>query len=259
MTDILHKIAADKRREVEMLKRELPLSQLERKIPVRPRFTFRQVLEDPSSIRIIAELKKGSPSRGVIAADFDPVELADKYLKGGAAALSILTEKNYFYGSYDYVAPAAEATGLPILCKDFVVDPYQLYHARYIGADAVLLIVRLHSKESLVEMITLAETLGLDCLVEVHGENETETAVAAGAHIIGVNNRNLADLTVDLATSERLANLIPDDVIAVSESGIFESADIARLKQAGYTRFLIGEALVKASDPVLLLKTLRSA
>ena len=259
MTDILHKIAADKRREVEMLKRELPLSQLERKIPVRPRFTFRQVLEDPSSIRIIAELKKGSPSRGVIAPDFDPVELADKYLKGGAAALSILTEKNYFYGSYDYVAPAAKATGLPILCKDFVVDPYQLYHARYIGADAVLLIVRLHSKESLVEMITLAETLGLDCLVEVHDANETETAVAAGAHIIGVNNRNLADLTVDLATSERLANLIPDDVIAVSESGIFESADIARLKQAGYTRFLIGEALVKASDPVLLLKTLRSA
>ncbi len=259
MTDILHKIAADKRREVETLKRELPLSQLERKIPDRPRFTFRQALEDPSSIRIIAELKKGSPSRGVIAPDFDPVRLAEKYLKGGAAALSILTEKNYFYGDYGYIASAAEVTALPILCKDFVVDPYQLYHTRYIGADAVLLIVRLHSRESLVEMITLAETLGLDCLVEVHDEKEAEVALEAGARMIGVNNRNLADFTVDLATSERLANLIPDDVIAVSESGILEPTDIARLKQAGYTRFLIGEALVKASDPVLLLKTLRSA
>ncbi|MCK4462349.1 MAG: indole-3-glycerol-phosphate synthase TrpC, partial [candidate division Zixibacteria bacterium] len=120
-------------------------------------------------------------------------------------------------------------------------------------------IVRLHSRESLVEMITLAETLGLDCLIEVHDEKEAEVALETGARILGVNNRNLADFTVDLATSERLASLIPDDVIAVSESGILEPTDIARLKQAGYTRFLIGEALVKASDPILLLKTLRSA
>ncbi len=259
MTDILHKIAAEKRREIEVLKEQLPLGKITREIPDRTPFRFAAALSDSSAVKIIAELKKGSPSRGVIAPEFDPVELADKYLKGGAAALSILTEKNYFYGSYDYVAPAAEATGLPILCKDFVVDPYQLYHARYIGADAVLLIVRLHSRESLVEMITLAETLGLDCLVEVHDENETKIAVEAGACIIGVNNRNLADFTVDLATSERLAALMPDDVIAVSESGIFEPTDIARLKQAGYTRFLIGEALVKASDPVLLLNTLRLA
>ena len=258
MTDILHKIAADKRREIEVLKEQLPLGKIMREIPDRTPFRLAAALSDSSAISIIAELKKGSPSLGVIAADFDPVELADKYLKGGAAALSILTEKNYFYGSYDHVAPAAETTGLPILCKDFVVDPYQLYHARYIGADAVLLIVRLHGRESLFEMITLAETLGLDCLVEVHDENETEIAVETGARILGVNNRNLADFTIDLATSERLANLIPDDVIAVSESGIFEPADIARLKQAGYTRFLIGEALVKASDPVLLLKTLRA-
>ncbi len=258
MTDILHKIAADKRREIEVLKEQLPLGKIMREIPDRTPFRFAKALSGSSAVSIIAELKKGSPSRGVIAPDFDPVVLADKYLKGGAVALSILTEKNFFFGSYDYVAPAAEATALPILCKDFVVDPYQLYHARYIGADAVLLIVRLHGRESLVEMIALAETLGLDCLVEVHDENETEIAVAAGACIIGVNNRNLADFTVDLATSERLAALIPDDVIAVSESGIFEPADIARLKQVGYTRFLIGEALVKASDPVLLLKTLRA-
>ncbi len=259
MTDILHKIAADKRREVEMLKEQLPLGKIMREMPDRTPFRLAAALSDSSAVSIIAELKKGSPSRGVIAPDFDPVELADRYLKGGAAALSILTEKNYFHGSYDYVAPAAETTGLPILCKDFVVDPYQLYHTRYIGADAVLLIVRLHGRESLVEMITLAKTLGLDCLVEVHDENETEIAVEAGARIIGVNNRNLGDFTVDLATSERLAALIPDDVIAVSESGISEPADIARLKQAGYTRFLIGEALVKASDPAMLLKTLRSA
>lgn len=259
MKDILQEIAANKRLEVDALKIELPITTLERELGSKRKNTFRKALEDPSSIHIIAEMKKGSPSRGLISPDFDPVALADKYHRGGAAALSILTESKYFYGRYDYIAPAAKTTGLPVLCKDFVVDPYQLFHAAYIGAAAVLLIVRLHSISALGELVSLAEQLGLDCLVETHNEEEVAIALDVGAAIIGVNNRNLSDFSVDLAVSERLASLIPNKTIAVSESGIFEAADIARLKQSGYTRFLVGEALVRADDPVQLLQSLRSA
>lgn len=259
MRDILEEIAANKRLEVEALKLRLPITTLERKMDPGPGHVFRAALEDPSSIKIIAEMKKGSPSRGLIAPDFDPVALADNYQKGGAAALSILTESKYFFGNYKFVAPAAESTGLPVLCKDFVVDPYQLFHAVYIGASAVLLIVRLHSFDALRELLTLGDHLGLDCLVETHNEDEVEIALEVGASIIGVNNRNLSDFSVDLEVSERLARLIPDGVIKVSESGIFDAADIARLREVGYTRFLIGEALVRAADPVGLLQRLRLA
>ena len=259
MSDILQEIAANKRLEIEALKIMLPITTLEREVGPKRKHTFRQALEDPSSIQIIAEMKKGSPSRGLIAPDFDPITLADNYQRGGAAALSILTESKYFYGRYEYIAPVAKSTGLPVLCKDFVVDPYQLFHAAYIGAAAVLLIIRLHSVPALRELIDLAEQLGLDCLVETHNEEEVAIALDIGAAIIGVNNRNLSDFSVDLAVSERLASLIPDSIIKVSESGIFEAADIVRLRQVGYTRFLIGEALVRAADPVGLLQTLRSA
>ena len=259
MRNILQEIAANKRLEVEALKKQLPITQLEQESGCQPGHVFRQALEDPSSIQIIAEMKKGSPSRGLIAPDFDPITLADKYHQGGAVALSIVTESKYFYGRYEFVAPAAKSTGLPVLCKDFVVDPYQLYHAVHIGAAAVLLIVQLHSIGALREFLSLAEQLGLDCLVETHNEEEVAIALEAGAKIIGVNNRNLSDFSVDLAVSERLAKLIPANIITVSESGIFQADDIIRLRQAGYTRFLIGEALVRADDPVRLLQTLRSA
>ena len=259
MRDILQEIAANKRLEIEALKKKLPITKLEQEIGSIQANKFRQALEDPSCNHIIAEMKKGSPSRGLIAPDFDPITLADNYKRGGAAALSILTESKYFYGKYEYIAPAAESTGLPVLCKDFIIDPYQLYHAVYIGASAVLLIVRLHSIQSLRELLSVAEQLGLDCLVETHNEEEVAIAFESGAAILGVNNRNLSDFSVDLAVSERLASLIPEGIIKVSESGIFEAADIVRLKQSGYTRFLIGEALVRADNPVRLLQTLRSA
>ena len=259
MRDILREIAANKRFEIEALKQELPITKLEQEISTRPEHTFRLALEDISCNHIIAEMKKGSPSRGLIAPDFDPVTLADNYKQGGASALSILTESKYFYGQYEYIAPAAKSTGLPVLCKDFIIDPYQLYHAVYIGASAVLLIVRLHSIQSLRELLELAEQLGLDCLVETHNEEEVAIALESGATILGVNNRNLSDFSVDLTVSERLASLIPEGIIKVSESGIFEAVDIVRLKISGYTRFLIGEALVRADDPVRLLQTLRSA
>lgn len=259
MSDILQEIAANKRIEIEALKSQLPITTLEREIGSKRKHTFRRALEDTSAIQIIAEMKKGSPSRGLIAPDFDPITLAAQYHRGGAAALSILTESKYFYGRYEYIAPAAKSTGLPVLCKDFVVDPYQLFHAAYIGAAAVLIIIRLHSVPALRELVNLAEQLGLDCLVETHSEDEVAIALEIGATIIGVNNRNLSDFSIDLAVSERLASLIPDGIIKVSESGIFEAADIVRLRQFGYTRFLIGEALVRADDPSRLLQTLRSA
>lgn len=259
MRDILQEIAANKRLEIEALKIKLPITKLEREIGSRLPNSFKLALDDPSAVHIIAEMKKGSPSRGLIAPNFDPITLADQYKEGGAAALSILTESKYFYGRYEYIAPAAESTGLPVLCKDFVVDPYQLFHAVYIGAAAVLLIIRLHSIQALRELIDLAEQLGLDCLVETHNEEEIAIALEIGANIIGVNNRDLSDFSVDLAVSERLARLIPAEIIKVSESGIFEAADIVRLRECGYTRFLIGEALVRADDPVRLLQTLRSA
>ena len=259
MRDILQEITANKRLEIEALKQRLPITKLEQEIGSGPGHAFRKALEDSSSIQIIAEMKKGSPSRGLIAPDFDPITLADDYHRGGAVALSILTESKYFFGRYEYIAPAAESTGLPVLCKDFVVDPYQLFHAAYIGASAVLLIVRLHSIDALRELLGLAEHLGLDCLVETHNEEEVAIALEIGATIIGVNNRNLSDFSVDLAVSERLAKLIPRGIITVSESGIFEVDDIVRLREAGYTRFLIGEALVRSDDPVRLLQTLRSA
>ncbi|MDH4034641.1 MAG: indole-3-glycerol-phosphate synthase TrpC, partial [candidate division Zixibacteria bacterium] len=152
MRDILEEIAANKRLEVEVLKSQLPITTLEQEIGARGTNAFRNALAEPSAIHIIAEMKKGSPSRGLIAPDFDPAALADKYHQGGAAALSVLTENKYFYGRYEHIALAADLTALPVLCKDFVVDPYQLYHAAYIGAAAVLLIVRLHSIESLREL-----------------------------------------------------------------------------------------------------------
>ncbi len=259
MSDILMEIAANKRLEVEALKRRLPITSIERELCGGIDHAFSRALEDCEQIHIIAEMKKGSPSKGIIDPDFDPVRLAECYRNGGASTLSILTEQKYFHGRYDYIRPAAKSTGLPVLCKDFVVDPYQLYHAAYIGAAAVLLIVRLHTLRDLRELISLADHLGLDCLVETHNEEEVLIALEAGADIIGVNNRNLSDFTVDLTVSIRLSRLIPAHIMTVSESGIFSADDIRLLKQAGFTRFLIGEALVSSDDPTELLQTLRSA
>ena len=257
--NILKEIAAAKRLEIERLKAELPVESLQRQLPDHTAGTFRRALEGETETKIIAELKKGSPSRGIMVENFDPAALAAKYRDGGAVALSVLTERKYFYGRTEYLKEAAEASSLPVLCKDFILEPYQLYYARYSGADAVLLIVRLHSSGMLTELIKTASDLGLDCLVETHDSDEVKMAVDCGADIIGVNNRNLDDFSISLETSERLASLIPDNAIRVSESGIGTPDDIVRLRDSGYTRFLIGEALMTADDPVRLLQSLRTA
>jgi indole-3-glycerol phosphate synthase len=255
--NILEQIAADKRVEVEKLKETHPLEKLQGNFPDEKRFDFKQALTDDSSIHIIAELKRGSPSRGVLASDFNPGILAEQYQAGGAVALSVLTEEKYFYGRYEYIQQVKKATSLPVLAKDFIIDPYQIHWARYINADAVLLIVRLLPPKVLAEFLELARRLRLDCLVEVHSKEELQTALDCGADIIGVNNRDLRDFTVKLEISEALAPLIPNDVVKVAESGIFTYADVARLKAAGYTNFLVGEALVTADDPVKLLRSLQ--
>jgi len=176
--------------------------------------------------RLIAEVKRASPSRGVLCPDFNPVELAKSYAQGGAAAISVLTEANYFEGSIDHLAAIREETRLPLLRKDFIFDPYQVYESRAYGADALLLIVAILSQEQLGELLSLSHSLGLNCLVEVHNEDEVERALLTQAKIIGINNRNLNTFTVDINTTRRLRPLIPQERIVVSESGIRSRSDV---------------------------------
>ncbi len=257
--DILDKIARDKRIEVDALKFLWPLEELPKMtLPVK-RASFRQALAAGTGAKIIAEIKRMSPSKGTLSTVFDLESIAKNYKSGGAAALSVLTDKNYFGGDPSFVSRAKAVADLPILYKDFLIDPYQLAFARAAGADAVLLIVRLLTRHDLSEYIKSARTLGLDCLVETHTEPEIEIALEAGAEIVGVNSRDLADFSVTLANAERLGKLIPEKVIKVAESGISVPDDIKRLRQSGYQCFLVGEALMKASDPVALLGELVAA
>jgi len=255
---ILHKIVANKRLEVDELKIERPLETLVPRIPTIEPHQFGEALRSGDGVKIIAEVKKGSPSKGIMVEDFDPAGIASDYGAGGAAALSVLTDRKFFYGSFENLGLAKESSGLPALCKDFVIDRYQLYYARLHGADAVLIIAALHSTAEIKQLIDEADTLGLDCLVEVHDQEELKKALDAGARIVGVNNRDLRDFTVTLDTSLSLAPGIPKEVIAVSESGISTPEDIAVLREAGFTAFLIGESLVTAGDRIELLKRLRT-
>ncbi len=252
MIDILEKIAANKRIEVEQLKIELPLEIL-RERPTDPRRDFKAALSH-TGIRIIAEIKKGSPSKGIMSEHFDPVALAEQYQNGGAAALSVLTDQRYFYGSFENLSNARNAVSLPVLCKDFMIDPYQIYYARYRTADAILLIVALLGRERAGRLLDVAREVGIDALVEVHDEAELDIALDIGADIIGINNRNLRDFSVNLSTCEKLAERIPDSVVTVAESGIESPGDIRRLKDAGLSAYLIGETLVRSDDPSKLLK-----
>jgi indole-3-glycerol phosphate synthase len=212
------------------------------------RRSFRQAL-GASRPAIIAEIKKASPSAGVIAQDFDPAAIATGYQNGGAAALSVLTDKQFFQGSLQDLVRARVATSLPVLRKDFTLDRYHLLEASAEGADAVLLIVAALDDEELKTLLSQAKELQLDALVEVHDERELDRALEVGADLVGVNNRNLKTLEVSLETSFRLAKKLPPGVLAVSESGIRTSEDIRRLMAAGFQAFLIGESLMKQPDP----------
>jgi indole-3-glycerol phosphate synthase len=205
---------------------------------------------------VIAEHKRRSPSRGAIREDLEPAEVARGYEKAGAAALSVLTDEPFFGGRIEHLVAARAATSLPVLRKDFVVDPWQIWEARAAGADAVLLIVAALEDDELSSLLALAGEAGLDALVEVHDRDELDRALGAGARIVGVNNRNLKTLEVSLDTALSLAPAIPDDVVAVAESGIGTADDIRRLRESGFAGFLIGERLMTAPDPGAALRSL---
>lgn len=260
MNDILEKIAAHKRLEVEDLRIEMPESVLNRRLEESPKtepHRFRRALSVGSTPKIIAEIKRGSPSKGLMKPDLDARKTAVSYCRGGAAAVSVLTDGKFFHGSFEDLASAAEATpDIPRLCKDFILNAYQIPYARMYQADAILLIAALHSARTLTDLIGYADRLGMDCLVEVHDEAELDRAREAGARIIGVNSRDLRDFSVNLETAERLGGKIGQGVVKVAESGISRPEHITRLRESGYNCFLVGEALVTAEDPAALIKEL---
>lgn len=244
---VLDQIMVRKRAELLLEQAETPIEDLE-ELPRPERRSFREALE-LARPAIISEIKKASPSAGVIADDFDPAGIATGYEEGGAAALSVLTDQQFFQGSLEDLEVARAATNLPVLRKDFTFDRYQLVQASVTGADAILLIVAALTDYELLDLMSQARELELDALVEVHNEPELERALTAGADLIGVNNRNLKTLEVSLDTSFELAGKIPAGVLSISESGIRSAVDIRRLMEAGYRGFLIGESLMKRDAP----------
>ena len=198
---------------------------------------------------VIAEVKKASPSAGMIREDFRPADIAASYEQAGAACLSVLTDEQYFQGCDDYMVRARQACSLPVLRKDFMVDPWQIHESRAIGADCILLIVAALQRDQLQELDGLAGEMGLDVLVEVHDERELEDALSTGARLVGVNNRDLHTFTTDLATSERLRPMLPPDLTMVTESGIHTLQDVRRMQAAKINAFLVGEAFMRSADP----------
>ncbi|MEM7021285.1 MAG: indole-3-glycerol phosphate synthase TrpC [Pseudomonadota bacterium] len=251
MDSILDEICASRRVAIDQRKAVAPLDSLIKQIPQTPCRGFEKSIRSTISqggFALIAELKKASPSKGLIRPVFEPAKLASAYAKGGATCLSVLTEEQYFQGSDRYLSEARSAVPLPCLRKDFMLDPYQVYEARVIGADCILLIMAALENSQADELLGVANELGLDTLVEVHDEQELERALRLDARLIGVNNRNLKTLTVDLATTERLAPLIPKDRLLVAESGLYEHRDLERLAAVGARCFLVGESLMRQAD-----------
>jgi len=253
---ILDDIVADKIPEVETRKRELPLEELKKRIREQsPPLDIASALKN-NRIRLIAEVKKASPSKGIIREDFNPVDIARTYSSNGAAAISVLTDEKYFMGSLDYLKDIRESldTPTPLLRKDFILDEYQVYEARAAGADAILLIVSILETEKLTDLMTISHQLGMKCLVETHNAYECEIAVNSGAQIIGINNRDLRTFTVDIETTSKLRRLIPSDRIVVSESGIKNRFDIERLRSWNINAVLIGESLMASADIAAAMK-----
>lgn len=253
MSDILDRIVARKREEVEAL---LMKTQGELADPVDSPRGFIDHLLKSDGIAVIAEAKKASPSKGVICEDFDPVEIARSYQAGGASALSILTDVDFFQGSLDYIPAVRKEVDLPVIRKDFIIHEAQISEARRYGADAVLLIAAILDRIQMTDYLQMAGELGMDCLVEVHDEKEAEISVEAGSKLIGVNNRNLRDFTVDINTTVRIRNMIPGAIPVVGESGIRNKEDVMLMADNGVAAVLVGESLMRAPDRAQALKEL---
>ncbi len=257
---ILDEIIQKRHKAVEQLKEHYTTQQFMQEIEKLkgPSYSFVEALRQ-TQIRpsIIAEVKKASPSKGIICQNFEPVSIAKNYEEGGASAISVLTEPHYFQGDNSYLTRIKENVALPLLRKDFIIDALQIYEAKAIGADAVLLIVAALEPHELRNYLQLAARLGLDCLVETHDEEEIKQALEADAQIIGVNNRNLQTFEVSLEVCERLRDLVPKDKVFVAESGIHTKEDVRRLRSLDVDALLIGESVMKAQHPADKLRELR--
>lgn len=249
---ILDEIVAHKKAEVSQKKSRVPKLELKGLPPTRD---FKSALKR-KGISLVAEIKRFSPSKKVERDDFDPSQIAKNYGSNGAAAISVLTDEKYFGGSEEFVAMVKSETNLPVLRKEFIVDEYQIYESRFLGADAILLIVSILERSQVSSFLALAKELSLSCLVEAHTEEDVEKVLSIQAQIIGINNRDLATLEVDVTTSLRLRRLIPPGIITVSESGIKTREDIVKLEEAGFNAVLIGESLMSSPDIASMLRQL---
>ncbi|HJW45153.1 MAG TPA: indole-3-glycerol phosphate synthase TrpC [Lysobacter sp.] len=263
MSDILTTILARKAEEIEQRSRVRPLSEMRTRAQNQPVTRgFVKAIRRKLTVgeaAVIAEVKKASPSKGLIRADFRPAEIARSYEAGGAACLSVLTDVDFFQGSNLYLSEARSACRLPVIRKDFIIDPYQVYEARMIGADSILLIVAALEDATLIELANLAGELGMDVLVEVHDIDELERALQTDCELIGVNNRNLRTFEVSLDTTLALKDAVPPDRILITESGIATREDVTRMRTAGVNTFLVGESFMREADPGAALRRLFTA
>jgi len=254
---ILDEIVEHKKSEVESAKKNKPLDRIIANIEDADKARdFYGDCINKSGIKIICEIKKASPSKGLLSKNFHPVEIAKSYEHNGAFAISVLTDEKFFMGSLDYLSEVSKNVKIPVLRKDFTIDPYQIYEARCYGADIILLIASILDLSGIRAFQDIATSLGMSSIVEVHNEKELELALEAGSKIIGINNRDLKTFEVNLEVSEQLAGSIPEGVVVISESGIRDSGDIRRLEKAGITTFLIGETFMTGESPGRELKNL---
>ena len=254
---ILDKIRAYKLKEIAESKRLVSIESLkERCKDVSEAIKFDKVLKKDNKIKFIAEVKKASPSAGIIREDFNYLNIAKEYEAGGASAISVLTDKEFFKGDLKYLSEIKKTVNLPVLRKDFIIDPYQIYEAKAAGADLILLIARILTREQIDTFLTLAHKLGMECLVEVHDNDELNTVLETEASIIGINNRNLDTFETNIETTLQLCHLIPEEKIIVSESGIKTRADVLNLEKAGIDAILIGETLMRSQDITQKIKEL---